>query len=98
MRDSPNENPLTHALYVAWDWLIEILIGAVPDCRPQPGGTSHALGWSVIARGGGRQIGAAERFLTKILKMDVKTSFSDMSEVLNTSEDISAGIGIIFST
>jgi hypothetical protein len=81
---------------VAWDWkLIEILISAAPDCGPQPGGTSQPLGWPVIARGGGRQIGAADMFLTKILKMDVKTSFSEMSKVQKDSEDISAGRDIL---
>jgi hypothetical protein len=47
-----------------------MLTGAVPDCGPQPGGTSPAIGWSVIAvkpsgRGGGHQGGAATELLTK---------------------------------
>jgi hypothetical protein len=38
------------ALYTARYWkLAGMLIGASPDCGPQPGGTSPALGWSVLA-------------------------------------------------
>ncbi len=48
-RDRPDWGPPPQ-LYVARDQkLIRTLTGAAPLCRPQPGGTSPALGWSVIA-------------------------------------------------
>ncbi len=55
----PTANLPPPALYATRDGkLIGMLTGAAPDCRPQPGGTSPTLGWSVIAvkqsgRGGG---------------------------------------------
>jgi hypothetical protein len=45
----PPENLPPSAHLMARDWkLIGILIGAAPDCRPQPAGTSPTLGWSEI--------------------------------------------------
>jgi hypothetical protein len=84
---------------LARDWkLIGILTGAALDCGPQPGGTSPALWWSVIAvkpiERRGRQMLQCAGHLTKYIEMDVITSFFDiMSEVQKDSERSSVEIG-----
>jgi hypothetical protein len=61
------------ALYLARDKkLIGMLPGAAPHCGPQPGGSSPALGWSVITikpvEAGRSEWSAATEFLMKKLK------------------------------
>jgi hypothetical protein len=69
-RTAQTENSPLPALYTARDQkLMEILTGAAPDCRPQPGKTFLALVWFVTAvkrsGKGGWQGGAAARLLMK---------------------------------
>jgi hypothetical protein len=84
-RVCPTENLLPPTLCTARDRkLIGILTGAVLDCRPQPGRTSHALGWSVIAvkrtgREGVGRVAPRPDFWQRNVKLDVKTSFFDVS-------------------
>jgi hypothetical protein len=62
--------------------LIEILTGTAPDCRPKPGRTSPAFGWSVIAvkpsrrEGGSQNCVAVAGLLLKIRQIDVKNVMS----------------------
>jgi hypothetical protein len=73
--------------------------GAAPDFGPQPGRTSPALGWSVLAvkprGGGGRQGGTAARLLMKNHQKGCQNIiFEVMSEVQKYSDGISARTGI----
>jgi hypothetical protein len=72
------------------------MTGSLPDCRPQPGQTSPALGWSVKAvKPSGRDGSAGWRRSQtsdkKYVKKYVKTSFEVMSKVQKDSQDVSAG-------
>ncbi len=87
-RAGPTENqPPPHS---AWLWdrkLTGILTGTPLDYRPQPGETSLAFGWSVIAvkptgRGVVDRVAPQEDFCRKYIKKYVKMLFLDiMSEV-----------------
>jgi hypothetical protein len=77
------------------------MTGAAPDCRPQPGQTSPALGWFVIAikpsgRDGSEGWRGSQTYDKKYIKKYVKASFEVMSEVQKDSEDVSTRIGIFF--
>jgi hypothetical protein len=81
------------ALYAArHQKLIGIMTGTTPDCGPHPGGTSPALGWSVLVvkqsgREGDWENVMMGRLLMKICQMEVKMSFFDiMSEVQKDQE------------
>jgi hypothetical protein len=97
----PTENPLPPALHATREQkLTGILTGAVLHFTPQPGRTSPALGWSVIAvkpvgiGEGGVCCGAVTELLTKNIKTDIKWSFFDVvSGVQKDSDDVSVGIG-----
>jgi hypothetical protein len=91
-------------LYAAWDQkVIGILIGATLISGPQPGGTSPAIGWSIIAvkpsGRGGRQDATTARHQAKIHQNGCQNViFYGMSEVEKDLEELSAGIVFFFKS
>jgi hypothetical protein len=77
------------------------MTGATPDCEPQPGQPSPALGWSVISvkpsgKGGGQQGDATAGLLMKIHQKVCMSNlhfFYSCHKFKKDSEEISAGKG-----